>query len=159
DPARSRCLRRPALAAPWIPGTSPGMTATPSAAIVGVDGNVAVGQVAGPHGGAALAHADVDGDVDLAALHVAGERRLVGVGPARAGAGDDVGTVGDRQAVAVGLLASLADGGDDAAPVGVLAGDGGLDEGRVGDREGDAPRRAIALGAAYGDGDELGHAL
>ena len=60
-----------------------------------------------------------------------------------------------REAIAIRLLAGLADGGDDAPPVRVLAGDRRLDEGRVGDRQGDSPRRLLRGGAADGDGDEL----
>src|SRR3546814_466028 len=48
-----------------------------SASIVGVDADVAVRQVARPHGGAAVAKADVDSDLDLAALQMRGHRRFV----------------------------------------------------------------------------------
>src|SRR3546814_3994113 len=47
-----------------------------SASIVGVDADVAVRQVARPHGGAAVAKADVDSDLDLAALQMRGHRRF-----------------------------------------------------------------------------------
>src|SRR3546814_8493569 len=46
-----------------------------SASIVGVDADVAVRRVARPHGGAAVAKADVDSDLDLAALQMRGHRR------------------------------------------------------------------------------------
>src|SRR5437016_3600027 len=52
----------------------------PSAAIAGIDVDIAVGQVAGPHRRSAAADADIDADRDLAALHVFGDRRLVIVG-------------------------------------------------------------------------------
>src|SRR6185437_13167802 len=42
-----------------------------------VDVDIAVRQVAGPHGGLAAAQSDVDGDLDLTPLHVRGDRRLV----------------------------------------------------------------------------------
>src|SRR3546814_18378720 len=48
-----------------------------SASIVGVDADVAVRQVAPPHGSAAVAKADVDSDHDLAALQSLGHRLFV----------------------------------------------------------------------------------
>src|SRR3984893_3611002 len=48
-----------------------------SAAVAGIDIDVAVGQVTGPHGCAASADPDIDGDGDLAAFHVLGDRSLV----------------------------------------------------------------------------------
>src|SRR3546814_19956246 len=48
-----------------------------SASILGVDADVAVRQVARPHGGAAVAKADVDSDLDLAALQMRGHRPFV----------------------------------------------------------------------------------
>ena len=48
----------------------------------------------------------------------------------------------DRQQVAVGRLAGLADRHDHAAPIGVLAGDRRLDQRRIGDRQRDALGRA-----------------
>ena len=53
------------------------MDSTSLAPVVGVDGDVAVGQVAGPHRGLAAADADVDIDIDLAALDMRLHRRLV----------------------------------------------------------------------------------
>src|SRR5205807_5490430 len=46
-----------------------------SAAVAGIDVDIAVGQVAGPHRGLAAADADIDADRDLAGLHVFGDRR------------------------------------------------------------------------------------
>src|SRR5215813_2720603 len=40
-----------------------------SAAIAGIDVDVAVGEIAGPHGRLAAAEADIDADRDLAAFH------------------------------------------------------------------------------------------
>ena len=57
--------------------------------------------------------------------------------------------------VALGLLARLADRHDDPPPVGVLAGAGGLDERRIGDRERNPPGRLAARRAFDVDGDEL----
>ena len=65
----------------------------------------------------------------------------------------------DRQPVAVGRLAGLADGHDDAAPIGVLAGDRRLDQRRIGDRQRDALGRARRLRAGDGDFDLLARAL
>ena len=65
----------------------------------------------------------------------------------------------DVELVALGLFARLADRHDDAAPIGVLAAAGGLDQRRIGDRHGDAlggltGRRALDI-----DLDELAGAL
>ena len=49
----------------------------------------------------------------------------------------------DRQLVAVGGLAGLADRHHDAAPIGVLAGDRGLHQRRIGDRHRDPARRRL----------------
>src|SRR3954465_9768763 len=47
------------------------------APVAAIDVDIAVGQVAGPRGGAALAEAEIDGDGDLASLHVLHHRALV----------------------------------------------------------------------------------
>src|ERR1700752_2441969 len=112
-----------------------------SAPIVGVDVDVAVGEIAGPYPRLALADADVDGDGDVAALDVLGDRRLVVVRTPLPLLGDGHAADADAQAVSVGLLAGLADGHDDASPVGIAAGDRGLDQRRIGDGERDPPRR------------------
>ena len=65
----------------------------------------------------------------------------------------------DRQPVAVGLLAGLADRHDDAAPIGVARGDRGLDQRRIADREADTPRRPRARRARDLDRDEFLGAL
>ena len=65
----------------------------------------------------------------------------------------------DVELVALGLLAGLADRHHDAAPVGVLARAGGLDQRRIGDRERD-PLGRLARGRALdADLDELARAL
>src|SRR3546814_19451570 len=58
--------RKPGL---YSERTSPG-DAFVSASIVGVDADVAMRQVARPHGGAAVAKADVDSDLDLSPLSI-----------------------------------------------------------------------------------------
>src|SRR5437870_2629176 len=55
-------------------------TGGPSAAIAGIDVDVAVGQIAGPHRRPAAADTDIEGNVDVAPFHVLGDRRLVVAG-------------------------------------------------------------------------------
>ena len=71
---------------------------------------------------------------DLRLLHVGRDRRLVIGRIARALVRDADAAEPDRQPVAVGRLAGLADRHHDAAPIGVLAGDRRLDQRRIGDR-------------------------
>src|SRR6202023_2756182 len=52
----------------------------PSAAVAGIDVDVAVGQIAGPHRRLAAADTDIDGNVDVAPLHVLGDGCLVVAG-------------------------------------------------------------------------------
>src|SRR5699024_6993716 len=106
-----------------------------SAAIVAVDRDVLFRQVAGPHRGGAAPEAEVDPDGNIGFAHDGGGGGLGIVGVARALPGDADVAEPDRQPVALGGLPGLADGHDDAAPVGVLAGDGGLHQRRVGDRQ------------------------
>ena len=61
--------------------------------------------------------------------------------------------------LALDRLLGLADRHDDAAPVGVLARDGGLDQRAFGDRLGDPARRGRAGGAGDVDLDEFARAL
>src|SRR6188474_3633693 len=95
-----------------------------SAAIVRVDRDVVVGEVAGPDRGAGRADADIGADDDLAALHIGRNRILHVLGGTLAVAGDDVRAEPDREPVAVGGFAGLSYRHDDAAPVGVLAENG-----------------------------------
>src|SRR5688572_8818086 len=111
-----------------------------SGSAVGIDLDITMGQVAGPDPRAALAYADVDGDADVLALDMGGDRGFVVIGPALALFGDGDAADLDAELVAVGLLAGLADRHHDAAPVGILAGDRGLHQGRVGNGEADAAR-------------------
>src|SRR6202008_890974 len=75
-----------------------------SAAVAGIDVDVAVGQIAGPHRRFAAADADIDGDFDLAALHVLGDWRLVIARYRAAARGDRDPADRDRQAVGIGLF-------------------------------------------------------
>src|SRR5712692_5898353 len=44
-----------------------------SATVAGIDVDVFVGQIAGPHRGLAAADADIDRDLDIAAAHIGGD--------------------------------------------------------------------------------------
>src|SRR6185437_6821182 len=94
--------------------------------IVAVDRNIFLGKVAGQYAVAALAEAERDLDLDFWILHRVRHFRLVIGWIARAAAGDADAVERDRELVAIGRLAGLADGHDHAAPIGVLAGDRGL---------------------------------
>src|SRR3546814_8976773 len=73
----------------------------------------------------------------LPLLEMGGGPRLVVVRPHLTVLGNLDAADRDRQPVAVGLLAGLADRHDDAAPIGIAAGDRRLDQRRVGDGEAD----------------------
>src|SRR6185312_2709635 len=125
-----------------------------SAPVVGIDLDVAMGEVAGPHRGLAPSDADIDRNRDLAPFHVARDRRLVIALDALALVADGDAADGDAQLVAIGLLAALGDGGGDAPPIGIRAGERRLDQRRIGDREADAARGARRRGTGHLDGDE-----
>src|SRR6516164_7549700 len=75
-----------------------------SAAIAGIDVDIAVGQIAGPHRRLAPGNPDIDGDHDLAAFHVLGHRSLVR-SRYRAAIGQDRQAADrNRQAVGIDLL-------------------------------------------------------
>src|SRR4051812_1725344 len=93
-----------------------------STAIVGIDLDVAMGEIASPDPRPARADADIDLDPDIPALDMLRDRRLVVIRHALALGRDQHAADLDRQLVAFGLLAGLAHGHDDAAPVRVLAG-------------------------------------
>src|SRR5215469_6080138 len=131
--------QRPAIALPGgrcvsstRPSTSMSATATtrtsgaPSAAVTAIDVDVAMRQIAGPDRGAAVADAEIDGDHNLASRHVLRHRRLVVSRNWTALGADGHAADADGELVALGLLASLADGHDDAAPIGIAGGKRGL---------------------------------
>src|SRR5690625_4120130 len=148
------------IGAGWGKSDATSSTAPPaSRAIIRIDADISMRQIAGPDGGAPLANADIDRDFELRPLHVSRARlfRVAGSDPALFG--DQNITKADGQQVAIRLLAGFADGHDDAAPIGVLAGKRGLDQRRIRDGKPDAPGGAIILGAGDGDGGEFAGAL
>src|SRR6187402_1128017 len=77
----------------------------PSASVVAVDGDIFLGQVAGPDRGLAAPNADIGADTDVLALHVGG-RRCFGIAwVAFTLEGKAIVAEPDRQPVAVGRLA------------------------------------------------------
>src|SRR5690348_3352536 len=92
-----------------------------SAPVVGIDLDIAVGEIAGPDPRLAAADPDIDLDADIAALDVLGNGRLVVAGDTLALGGDQHAADLDRELVAIRFLAGLADRHDDAAPIRVLA--------------------------------------
>ena len=109
-----------------------------SRTIAAVDVDVAVRQVAGPHRRAAAADAEIDADRRCRGPSCArrpASRRSRATGPPSAICTPPIEIA---ELVAIGLLAGLADRHDDAAPIGVLAGDRRLDQRRIADREADA---------------------
>ena len=126
-----------------------------SAAVVGVDLDVAACEIAGPDRRLAASRADGDLDQDLPSRHVAGDGCLVVARWRCAVEGDGVASHMD---VEVGLgdrFSRLAHGHDDAAPVGVASGNGGLDQRRIGNCEADPSCRPGRLRAGDADLDEL----
>ena len=67
-----------------------------------------MGEIAGPDGGAAVADADVDGDVHLGLLQMLGGLRFAVVGVLHSAGGHQFGADVDGEGVAVGPLAGLA---------------------------------------------------
>ncbi len=61
----------------------------------------------------------------------------------------------DAQLVADGFFAGLADGHDNAAPIGVFTGNGGFHQWRIGNRHGYPVSRLVGLSACDGDFDKL----
>src|SRR6185437_28828 len=123
--------------------SNPGEAVRRSAPIIAVDADITVRQVAGVDRRASGAEADADADFELLPFHVGAGRRLVIGSGALALLGHEVRAEGDRQPVAVGGLAGLADGHHHPAPIGILAGDRGLDQRRIGDRPCDTVGTAV----------------
>src|SRR5690348_4842776 len=129
-----------------------------SAGVGGVLVYVAVGKVAAPGGGLVVAEMEIDIYVHLVAGHGALGGGLIVVG------GDAVLHQGDTadadlQLVVVEVGAAGAEGGDDAAPVGVAAGDGALPDVGVGDGAGGTAGVGVSGGADHAHGHELLGAL
>src|SRR5438270_12559728 len=111
-----------------------------SAPVAAIDVDIAVGQIASPHGRPPPPDTEIDLDVEIAPGHVASDRRLVIAGHRPALLADPRAADRDHQVVAIGFLTGLADRHDDAAPLGVAGGERGLYERRVADRAADATR-------------------
>src|SRR3954451_24815176 len=109
-----------------------------SAAVVAVDLDIGLGQIAGPDPRLAAPETEIDPHPDLIVLHVGRRRGLVVVGIARPLGRDADVAERDRQPVGLARLAGFADRHYDPAPIRILAGDRGLDQRRVGDRQRDA---------------------
>src|SRR5487761_1463462 len=116
-----------------ISATQTTVTLAASAAVAAIDVDVAVSQVAGPDRPMAAANAEINGEANVAAGHVARHRSFIISRNWAAVCGDGNAADGDRQPVAVRPLAGLADGHDDATPIGVTGGDRGLDQWRIAD--------------------------
>src|SRR6185437_13951352 len=130
-----------------------------SGGVVGIDGDVLVGKVAGPEtvGAAAKSKIDVDGELGLAEVAVRGGF-VEGSGTSAALADEEFAeTDGDARWIDLG--ARVASGGDQPAPVGVVAGPGGLDQGRVRDSPCDAEGVGIGGGATDVELDQMGCAF
>ena len=114
-------------------------TARSSAPVVAVDRDIFLGQVAGPDRRLAAAEADIGADARSRRASCRPRSPLRNRPGSRSPSiSQAVVAEPDRQPVAVGRLAGLADRHDDAAPIGVLAGDRRLDQRRIGDRQRDA---------------------
>src|SRR5262249_16182842 len=100
-----------------------------SAPVAAIDVDVAMGEVAGPDRGAALADTDIDGDLQVPPFHILGDGRLLIARPRPALSGDLGAAHRDLQAVAIRLLAAFPHGHDDAAPIGVAGGERRLHQG------------------------------
>src|SRR3546814_15223683 len=120
----------------------------------GLDRDVAVRKIARPIRRAAVAEAQIDADLDLLALEVRGDGGFVIAFDRKAVFGHQRIAETDRELVAFGGLACLADRHDDAAPIGVLPRDRGFHPRRIGDAARDAVCALFRGGARHLDGDE-----
>src|SRR6516162_10530922 len=128
---RSASSTRPSASTSATAATS---TMGGSAAVAGIDVDVAVGQIAGPHCRFAAGETDIDGDLDVAALHVLGDRRFVIARYWTAVGEDREATDRDRQSIGIDFLPGSPHRHDDAAPIGVAGRKRGLDQWGVADR-------------------------
>src|ERR1035437_1496684 len=135
------------------------MAAPFSSGVVGVDVHVFGGEVAAVRGGGAIAESELAADADLVALEGSPDLVKVDLGDAGAVVEDDRGAHGHGQLVQHQLRAGAAEGGDNAAPVGIAAVDGGLDQIGAGDGARQGAGVGFAGGADDGDGEHLSGAL
>src|SRR5205807_4316344 len=97
-------------------------TGTELTAIVAIDGDVLLGEVAGEHPIASSPHTERYLEQDLRLLHQGGYRVLVIARLAFPFVGDPDAAEPDREAVAIGRLPGLADRHHHTPPIGVFAG-------------------------------------
>src|SRR5436190_819510 len=128
-------------------------------AIARIDSDVLFGEIAGPEPGFAARPAlDYKTNRNFVFVHLALQPRLGELGGAPRLAHERALKV-DVDAVRVELDTGIAGGRQDAAPIWVGPGDGGLEQRRVGDGTGDLACRGIVGSAFYFDGDQLSGAL
>ena len=96
--------------------------------VVGVDVDVFVGEVGGEEDAGAGALVEFDGDGELGLLNVFVSGGFVELRCAAAVEADWQFAEADVDAVWIDGCAGVADGGDEAAPVGIVASPGGFDE-------------------------------
>ena len=125
-----------------------------SSAVAGVDVDVLLREVAGPHASAAAAGAQVDNDGDIFREHLFVRDALVERMFAAAAANGDS-REPDVDALEIEIDAGAAGGGEDAAPVGVGAGEGGFYERGLRDGARDLVGGAVGRGAANFDFDDV----
>ena len=106
-----------------------------------------------------FAEAEIDTDLDLVTLEVRGNGRLIIPLACQAAARDLRVAEPDRKQVTLRRLARLAHRHDDPSPIGILAGNCGFHQRRIGDRQRDTVRAAVALRAGHLDLDEFGRAF
>ena len=127
--------------------------------VIAVDRHIFLGEIAGEHAVAPGPDPERYLQFDDLLLHLGRDVGFVIGRIAHALVGDPDAVEPDRQQVAVGRFARLSDRHDDAAPIGVFAGDCGFHQRRIGDRHRDAPRRLCGFRALDDHLDELAGAL